>query len=274
MLSLKGLLAKPGRRITMAEGPFAMAKKRPDATPPRRIQFSRLRISSGLLVLILLAASGPTASPLAAQSPSPKAVAAEAQPNLREILRGVEGRYNRLKSMKAQFQQTFRQGGRSSRREQGTLYLSKPGRMRWEYETPESKLFLTDGKRVILFVPSENRVMESAIKETEDIKAPLAFLLGRLNFDEQFQRIETGPHLAPAERGNFVFRAHSKQLAQRLEWVLFEVSPATFEIRRVIARERGGLENEFRFDAVQDNLPLAASLFRFTAPPGAQVVRE
>jgi outer membrane lipoprotein carrier protein len=230
----------------------------------------RLRQTLGLLGLVLLAATGPAASPQAGQSPTPSVV----QPSLREVLRGVENRYNRLKSMKAQFQQTFRQGGRSVRREQGTLYLSKPGRMRWEYESPESKLFLTDGKRVILFVPSENRVMESPVKETEDVRAPLAFLLGRLNFDEQFQRMETGPQLVPAEKGNFVFKAHSKQLAERLEWVLFEVSPVTYEIRRVIARERGGLENEFRFDAVENNPALAASLFQFTAPAGAQVVRE
>ena len=229
----------------------------------------RLKQTLGLLGYFLLAATGPAAGPQTGNSPPPSAV----QPSLREVLRGVENRYNRLKSMKARFQQTFRQGGRASRREQGTLYLSKPGRMRWEYESPESKLFLTDGKRVILFVPSENRVMESAIKETEDVRAPLAFLLGRLNFDEQFQRIETGPQLVPVEKGNFVFKAHSKQLAERLEWVLFEVSP-THEIRRVVARERGGLENEFRFDAVENNPTLAASLFQFKAPAGVQVVRE
>jgi outer membrane lipoprotein carrier protein len=195
------------------------------------------------------------------------------QPNLREVLRGVENRYNRLKSMKSRFEQTLRQGGRAARTESGTLFLSKPGRMRWEYESPEPKLFLTDGKRVILFVPSENRVLESAIKETEDVRAPLAFLLGRLNFDEQFQRIETGPQLVPVEKGNFVFKAHSKQLAERLEWVLFEVSP-THEIRRVVARERGGLENEFRFSSVENNPTLASALFQFQAPAGAQVVRE
>jgi outer membrane lipoprotein carrier protein len=229
----------------------------------------RLKQTLGLVGMMMLAVTGPAASPQTGPTPSPSTN----QPELREVLRGIESRYNQLKSMKAQFQQTFRQGGRSARREQGTLYLRKPGRMRWEYESPESKLFLTDGKRVILFVPSENRVMESAIKETEDIRAPLAFLLGRLDFSEQFQRIETGPHLVPVEKGNFVFKAHSKQLAERLEWVLFEVTPQ-YEIRRVVARERGGLENEFRFDSVQNDPSLASSLFEFKAPPGVQVVRE
>lgn len=216
---------------------------------------------------ILAGAPGP--GPASETPPSPVVL----NPSLSKVLRGVENRYNRLKSMKAHFQQTVRQGPGVFRSEQGELYLSKPGRMRWEYESPEPKLFITDGKSVILYLPGENRVMQSAIKETEDIKAPLAFLLGRLNFDEQFQKMETSPQLAPIEKGNIVFKAYSKQLAERVEWVLFEVTPA-YEIRRVVARERGGLETEFRFNGVANNPSLADSIFRFTPPKGAEVVKE
>ena len=223
---------------------------------------------SGLLVLASTLGLALTAP--ASETPSPPAVL---RPSLREVLRGVENKYNRLKSMKAHFQQMVRQGSGLLRSEQGQLYLSKPGRMRWEYESPEPKLFVTDGKSAVLFLPAENRVMQSAIKETDDIKAPLAFLLGRLNFDEQFQKLETSPQLAPLEQGNIVFKAYSKKLADRLEWVVFEVTPA-YEIRRVVAREQGGLETEFRFNRVEANPALADSIFRFTPPAGAEVVRE
>jgi len=229
-----------------------------------------IRIFCLLGLSILAGAPGPVASALAREDPSPPVVF---RPNLREVLSGIESRYNRLKSMTAHFQQLVRQGPGVIRREQGQLYLSKPGRMRWEYEAPETKLFITDGKRVVLYLPEENRVMESAIKETEDIKAPLAFLLGRLDFDEQFQKMETSPQFLPVEEGNFVFKAYSKQLAERIEWVLFEVTP-DYEIRRVVARERGGLETEFRFNGMETNPRLADSMFRFTPPEGAEVVRE
>lgn len=231
----------------------------------------RLKRTFRLSGLLLLAGElGLAWTALASETPSPPAVL---RPSLSEVLRGVENKYNRLKSMKAHFQQMVRQGSGLLRSEQGQLYLLKPGRMRWEYETPEPKLFVTDGKSVVLFLPAENRVMQSAIKATDDIKAPLAFLLGRLNFDEQFQKLETSPQLAPAEQGNIVFKAYSKKLAERLEWVMFEVTPA-YEIRRVVAREQGGLETEFRFHRVEANPALADSLFRFTPPAGAEVVKE
>jgi outer membrane lipoprotein carrier protein len=205
-------------------------------------------------------------APAPGDGPSPPMV-------LSQVLRGVENKYNAMRSMKAHFEQVYRQGGRVMRQEQGELYLSKPGRMRWEYQTPEPKLFVTDGRQVILFVPSENRVTEAAIKESDDIRAPLRFLLGRLKFSEEFDRMETSPELAPAEAGNFVFKAYSKKLAEQLEWIIFEISPS-YEIRRVVTREPGGLETEFRFDHLEPNPPLADSIFRFSPPAGAEVVRQ
>jgi len=194
-------------------------------------------------------------------------------PDLSQLLRGVENRYNRMKSMQAQFEQILRQGSQAARQERGVLYLSKPGRMRWEYENPEPKLFLTDGKRAILFLPEENRVMESAIRETDDLRAPLAFLLGRLDFDEQFGRYETSPDLKPLEAGDSVFRTFPKKMGERIEWVRFEIGPQ-YEIHRIVVREIGGIETDFRFEQERANPALAASLFQFQPPAGAEVVRE
>src|ERR1051325_5231013 len=205
------------------------------------------------------------------QSSEPLPFPSDSAPSLGDVLKAVEKKYNGMKTMKAHFRQIYRQGSRV-RQEQGVLYLSKPGRMRWEYEKPEPKLFVTDGKQVILFVPSENRVTQSAIKESDDIRAPLRFLLGRLQFREEFDKIETSPQLVPVERGGFVFKAYSKKLADRLDWILFEVSPSS-EIRRVVTHEAGGLETEFQFDGLESNPPLADSTFRFSPPAGAEVVK-
>jgi len=57
--------------------------------------------------------------------------------------------------------------------EDGTLWLSKPGRMRWEYVSPETKLFLTEANRMTLYVPAEKRVMQTSVKESDDLRAPL-----------------------------------------------------------------------------------------------------
>jgi outer membrane lipoprotein carrier protein len=252
-----------------------MRLKRMSGLSKSRLALAILPSVALIAPMLLAAAPRPSGPPAAArrglsnEDPPPAVL----HPSLNEVLRGVENKYNRLKSMKAHFEQSVRQGGGVQRSERGEIYMSRPGRMRWEYQSPEPKLFLTDGKQVTLYLPSENRVMESAIKESDDIRAPLAFLLGRLNFDEQFEKRETSAELTPVEKGNIVFKCYSKKMAERLEWVLFEVTPS-YEIRRVVARENGGVETEFRFNSMEANPSLADSMFRFTAPAGAEIVKE
>ncbi|MBI4461205.1 MAG: outer membrane lipoprotein carrier protein LolA [Acidobacteria bacterium] len=228
----------------------------------------RSKSSSLLLALWFVLGSGiPAAILLAAAPQAPPRSAAE-------ILREVERKYNRLRTLRMRFQQTFRQGSQVIREEAGTLYLSKPGRMRWEYENPEPKLFLTDGKKLLLYIPSENRVTETAAKESTDLRSPLRLLLGQLRLQDEFQEIVEGPRdVPPLQKGNIVLKATPKHLAEQLEWVVFEVNPQ-YEIRRIIARERGGLQTEFRFGAEEANVPLSAGLFRFEPPPGTEIVQQ
>jgi outer membrane lipoprotein carrier protein len=231
--------------------------------------YGRLMRRLHLLLAVWLLAGSQGRAGQAVQDGSP----AYLPPVLGEIIPAVENQYNRMKSMKARFNQTLRRGTAIIRREEGTLYLSKPGRMRWEYESPEVKLFLTVGNRMILYIPAENRVMETAVKETSDLRAPLRFLLGRLNFQEEFRRMETSPQLRPVGTGNVVFKAYPTRLAERLDWVLFEISPGHL-IHRVVVAEKGGIETEFRFFDEQVNIAVPDSLFKFEFPAGAEVIRE
>ena len=143
------------------------------------------------------------------------------------------------------------------------------------YERPEPKLFLTDGRRLILYLPNENRMTEMAVKESGDFRTPLRFLLGNMRFAEEFQRIETSTDFEPLEEGNLVLKAFSERLENRLEWewVLFEVSPQ-YHIRRLVIQEPGDIQQEFRFEDEESNLPLSDQLFRFLPPEGTEVIRQ
>ena len=227
----------------------------------------RLKLHLCLLGLILLAC-GKQAGILAhASSPAPP------QRSLSEVLKSVERKYNRFKTVQMRFQQIYRQGNRILREEEGILYLRKPGKMRWEYERPEPKLFLTDGRRLILYLPAENRMTETSVKESGDLRTPLRFLLGNMRVAEQFQRIETSTDFEPLEDGNLVLKAFSKRLENRLEWVLFEISPQD-HIRRLVLQELGDIQHEFRFEQEESNLPLSDELFRFLPPEGTEIIRQ
>ena len=68
--------------------------------------------------------------------------------NLQALLKGIEQRYNRAKTLQVQFSEAYSVGGQARKSESGELTLRKPGRMRWDYAAPPGKLFLSDGKQV------------------------------------------------------------------------------------------------------------------------------
>src|SRR5512141_1654757 len=100
-------------------------------------------------------------------------------------LKGVEDRYNRTQTLQLSFTESYQQGART-RVEKGDLFLRKPGRMRWQYTAPAGKLFVSDGKFIYSYTPQDNRAEKMKLKETDDMRAPLAFLLGKLDFSRDF----------------------------------------------------------------------------------------
>ena len=193
--------------------------------------------------------------------------------DLTAVLRGMENRYNRLKTIRLRFEQIYRQGRQVIRRESGTLFLLKPGKMRWQYEEPEPKLFLADGRNLTLYVPSENRATQMAMKEADDLRTPFAFLLGRLKFDEEFETLEPSSEFQPLESGNVVVRAVPKRLPERVAWIVFEVTPK-LQIRRLIFEEPGQIQTEFRFADEEANPALAQALFYFQPVPGTELIQQ
>ena len=194
------------------------------------------------------------------------ALASAAESPTQHLLKEVESRYNRARTLQVKFSETYNGMGQEARTESGILYLRKPGRMRWEYSKPAGKLFVSDGKVVYLYLPDEKRVEKMPLKDTEDMRAPLAFLLGKLNFEKEFQNIQA----QPADDGSLV-TAEPKSESLPYSKVEFRVS-ATFVIRKlhIVGQDQSILD--FTFEDEKLNPALANSMFEFHPPPGAQVV--
>lgn len=189
-----------------------------------------------------------------------------AVPDLPSLLKAVESRYNRAQTLQVTFHESYTAPGQPRRAESGTLLLRKPGRMRWDYTSPQGKLFVSDGKMMWLYTPSDNQVEKMKLKESDDMRAPLAFLLGRLHFDKEFRNIQAQP-----AAGGTLITAEPKTDTLPYTRVAFVVDPDDV-IRRVRVTGYDQSILEFEFDQEKLNPPLEARLFRFQMPPGAQLV--
>lgn len=183
-----------------------------------------------------------------------------------QLLKTIESRYNRAQSLKLDFSESYAGMKSPVQNESGVLFLRKPGRMRWEYGSPGGKVFISDGKDVVLYTPEDQRAEKSKLKESEDMRAPLAFLLGKLDFKKEFKSFET--HV---EGNDSWIAAEPKSENLAYSKVEFLATPEG-EIRRVRITGQDQSKLDFTFSNEQLNVPVAQSLFTFHPPPGVQVV--
>jgi outer membrane lipoprotein carrier protein len=204
-----------------------------------------------------------------------------------ELTARLEARYRSAKTLQATFLERYSENGRLLRSESGTAYFRRPGKMRWEYEAPESDLFLVDGKTAWFYVPADHAVTRVPARQSADYRTPMALLAGEMKVSRICSYVDLavgekaqtpgdvvlhcavrGAENQAARRGSASGAAHDMQTDE----VLFEVVPQSGDLARILVRQAGGVEIEFRFANWRLDPPLPEPMFRFQVPSGVAIV--
>jgi outer membrane lipoprotein-sorting protein len=221
-----------------------------------------------------------------------------------EIPKRLEMRYGAARTLEVKFLERYAENGRFVRAEAGTAYFLRPGKMRWDYESPEKSTFLVDGKFVWFYSPADRTATRMPAKQSEDWRTPLAFLTSHMKLSRLCARFEEEKGATAAQSGDSVFgcdlRAEDSgkgsgtdrqrpgslrdsgqaeggpynsggNKGTRHKPVLFEVSPEG-ELKRIVVREEAGMELELSFTGWEWDPPLDKSLFEFVPPKGVAIV--
>ncbi len=183
-----------------------------------------------------------------------------------QITRKVEARYNGAHTLAVDFVENYEVQGRQRPPESGTLKLQKQGKMRWDYAKPAGKLLVSDGKSVYLYTAGDNRVEKVPVRDTEDMRAPLAFLLGHLDFKKEFGDIETGS----AENGTWLDAAAKNDRLPYQKVRMLVEGDGSIQQLKVLGRDGSSMTFAFANEKLDPHLD--SDIFRFRVPPGAEVV--
>ncbi|MGA9529543.1 MAG: outer membrane lipoprotein carrier protein LolA [Terriglobales bacterium] len=204
-------------------------------------------------------------------SGSPSATQQASHPlDVRQLARAVDDHYNHLRSLESDFTEIYRGEG-AEREESGTLWLKKPRKMRWEYRSPRGKLFVSDGQSVWFYLPAERQLRKTGLRQLDDVRSPIAFLLGKTKLENELQGLSQAVDQSPMTPGDIVLRGVPKAMADQVSEVQLEITPA-HQIARIVLLDQGGGSTEFRFSGWKENLNLADSQFHFVAPAGVETV--
>jgi outer membrane lipoprotein carrier protein len=190
--------------------------------------------------------------------------------DVKTLAAAVDSHYNHLRSLQTGFTEIYRGSG-MDRSESGTLWLKKPGKMRWEYRSPRDKLFVSDGRDAWFYVPDSRQARRTTAKKLEDVRSPLAFLLGKTRLEKELQGLSLAPDVEPLQPGNVVLRGVPQALADRVSEILLEITP-DHQIVRIVIQGVDGPITEYRFADMREDVKIGDGRFQFKPPPGTETV--
>jgi outer membrane lipoprotein carrier protein len=193
------------------------------------------------------------------------ACAAFAQQDAKSIARKVDEHYNALRSVRMNFSEALASAG-IQRNESGVLLLKKTGRMRWDYQNPQPKLFVSDGKTAYFYVPGERQARKSSVKKLDDLQSPLRYLLGKSQMEKEFENLS-----AEQTASGVVLSGVPKHMKDRVQRVRLTVNPKD-QIERIEIEEIDGTRTDFKFSNIEENVEIADGQFRFKPPLGVEMV--
>jgi chaperone LolA len=197
---------------------------------------------------------------------------AGAVPSLDEAVRSLEGTYQKVVDLRASFRQAaFNRMMNQTVEATGTLYLKKPGKLRWEYLTPTPQEIVSDAKRLWVYTPELKQV--NVTDAPEALAGPAGtFLQGLGQVREFFHARFLNPVQPTDTDGNVVLDLTPKQPRPLLARLVVAVDPKTWLVRTAIVHDELGNTVTVRFGAITVNSGLADTLFTFVPPAGVTVV--
>ncbi|HET19240.1 MAG TPA: outer membrane lipoprotein chaperone LolA [Chromatiales bacterium] len=181
-------------------------------------------------------------------------------------LDSLDGFLKEMKTLQGEFVQIqYNADRRETQRASGTLELSRPGRFRWVYSEPYHQELVADGESLWIYDQDLDQATEKPLRQALG-QAPIMLLMENRPLDEEFILTELGRDLG-------------------MDWVMLAPRGEAADFREVRFAFREGmlarmqLTDAFNqitvveFASMRLNPQLPDERFRFTPPPGVDVVR-
>lgn len=204
-------------------------------------------------------------------SPEPTTEAAAARPPASEVMARMQKFYEGTTSLRAKFVQTLA-GPMGKRQAAGGVILKKPGKMRWDYEKPERKLFIADGTTLWVYEPEDEQAYKQPLTSSQ-LPAQVSFLFGKGRLQDEFDASYfEGPPMG--EPGDLTLKLLPKVASASYRHIVFVVNPKTFMVKETVLYDQQGGSNHIVFSAIEINPKNGVDdgRFSFTPPANTKII--
>jgi len=223
---------------------------------------NRLDLCSKSLLSLLLGAM------FLALFPGPGECAA---PTPVELAQKLQARYEETKTMTADFKQSTSVPMSTRKRlGAGKVVISKPGRIRWDYQTPEKQVLISDGKKVSMYVANSAQMIVQPVSQYINSDVTYAFFVGTGNIVRDFKV------LPPERQGDASLKAIKlvpKTAHPQVDYLHVWIDE-NFMVRRLEIVDHFGSITDLAFSNISRNEPVSPETFIFTPPLGTELIEQ
>lgn len=209
-----------------------------------------------------------TSRPLAALLLVLAFVPAHAADALGVALKRLQERYESTKTLRTDFTQTVESPTLSSPiASHGTVAFEKPNRMRWEYAAPDAQTVVGDGETLWIYQPDQKQVIKATLGEAFQATTPVTFLAGLGRVQRDFEAT-----LVREEKERWVLKLVPRKDAG-IGTLLLTVRKSDASVEEARITDPLNTVTDIKFANERRNVTIEPDLFKFTPPPGVDVVR-
>jgi outer membrane lipoprotein carrier protein len=218
------------------------------------------------IVLGLAPAPAPAQQSFVATAPL---VAAPATPSTAaQVVDRIQQFYAGIKQVTASFRQAVTNDTfGSTKTSDGTVWIMKPGKMRWDYLEKKKtgvevkKSFISNGTYLYVVEHDNKQVVKKSLQQ-DLMPVAVSFLYGKGDLKAEFNAEidRTGKY---GEKDDIVLKLTPKQPSAQYKNLYLVVSPGDFHVSQSLIIDSSNNVNHFRFFAPDFDKPIKDSYFEF-----------
>jgi outer membrane lipoprotein carrier protein len=188
-----------------------------------------------------------------------------------ELARKLQARYEETRTMSADFKQSASVPMSNRKRlGAGTMVISKPGRIRWNYLTPDRQVLISDGKQVSMYLENSAQMMVQPVTQYINSDVTYAFFTGTGNITRDFKVL---PPEREGDAGLKAIKLVPRDEHPQVDYLHIWMDD-DFMVRRLEIVDHFGSITDLVFSNIRRNEPVPPETFRFTPPPGTEIIEQ
>jgi len=182
--------------------------------------------------------------------------------------------YNKTTTLSADFRQlSAMRMQRRQREATGTMILSKPGHIRWNYLQPDRQVLISNGDTVSMYFEKNQQMMVMPADRYLNSDVTYAFFVGNGDISRDFTIME--PDAAPLlADGQYCIKLLPKETHPQLSYMHLWISSSTWMVERIQLVDQLDSTTDLFFTNIITNQPVADKTFLFTPPPDTEIIEQ